>query len=173
MRDALPADADAVAEVQTLGWQQGYAGLLSQDYLDGLDTAAARSRWRTQLTRTDRTTDELVAVVDGRVGGIAVVGPAGDPDTPRDGSCAELFVLYVRAEHWGAGLGHVLHQRAVARMRERGFGRATLWVLRGNQRAIGFYRRHGWRDDRLTKTDDRGEVRIVEQRMARDLVLSG
>ncbi|SDE44573.1 GNAT family N-acetyltransferase [Auraticoccus monumenti] len=169
VRAAEPGDAVAVAEVQTLGWQQGYAGLLPQDYLDGLSLAAAEERWRTQLVRADRTTDELVAVVDGRVCGIAVVGPSADPDAPDDRSRGELFALYVRAEHWGRGLGHALHQQALHRLRDRGFTRATLWVLRGNERACAFYRRHGWVGDRLVKTDDRGPVVLQELRMAQDL----
>ncbi|WP_197430164.1 GNAT family N-acetyltransferase [Auraticoccus cholistanensis] len=169
VRPAEPADAEAVARVHTLGWQRGYAGLLPQDYLDALPLAAAEERWRTQLRREDRTTDELVAVVGGRVRGIAVVGPAADPDAPADGSRGELFVLYVHPEHWGGGLGHALHERALQRLRQRGFTSATLWVLRGNERAARFYRRRGWTDDRLLRTDDRGEVVLHERRLARDL----
>ncbi len=169
VRAAAPADAEAVAQVQTLGWQQGYAGLLPDDYLATLSLAAAEQRWRSQLVHAERTTDELVALVGGQVVGMAVVGPSTDPDRPPDGSRGELFALYVRREHWGAGVGHALHQRSLARLGERGFDQAGLWVLRGNERAAAFYRRHGWLADRLLRTDRSGTTSWQERRMLRDL----
>jgi hypothetical protein len=42
-------------------------------------------------------------------------------------------------------------------------------VLRGNDRAIGFYRQHGWTADGLTKTDWRAVVRLDEERYRRTL----
>ena len=44
----------------------------------------------------------------------------------------------MRARCWGTGLGHRL---LVATLGERA---AYLWVLAGNDRATGFYERHGF-----------------------------
>ncbi len=45
------------------------------------------------------------------------------------------------------GIGTRLHAAALDRLRSRGVTRAGLWVLDTNQRALGFYERHGWTDD--------------------------
>jgi hypothetical protein len=42
-------------------------------------------------------------------------------------------------------------------------------VLEGNQRAIGFYERHGWVADGRTKDDVRDGVTLVERRYLLDL----
>ena len=67
------------------------------------------------------------------------------------------MALYVRAEVYGTGLGHDLLVAAIAEEP------AFLWVLEGNQRAIDFYRRHGFEFDGTTKTDPVG----LEHRMVR------
>lgn len=175
MRRAEPADADAIARVQTEGWQRGYAGLLPEDYLAGLSLGDARRRWRSQLAHADRRTEELVAEQYGPDGtghgicGILVVGPSADPDAPRKGSVGELFAIYVDAHRWSRGVGYALHQRGVAALVARGFEQATLWMLPDNVRAGAFYTRQGWVPDHLRKTDDRGAVRLVEVRLRRPL----
>jgi ribosomal protein S18 acetylase RimI-like enzyme len=46
-----------------------------------------------------------------------------------------------------------------------GDGPATLWVVRGNQRAVAFYQRHGFRADGTAKWDER--TGTIEDRMVR------
>ncbi|MGO1972315.1 MAG: GNAT family N-acetyltransferase [Propionibacteriaceae bacterium] len=171
VRPAVAADAAGVARVQTLGWQHGYAGLLPDDFLAGLDLEASRRRWRSQLTHADRTTSEFV-LVDGSetVLAMMVVGPSTDPDRPTDGSLGHVYALYVVSERWGAGLGHALHERGMRALAESGYTEATLWVLEGNVRALRFYGRHGWTNDHLTKTEERPGASLVEHRLRLRLV---
>lgn len=68
----------------------------------------------------------------------------------------ELMALYVRAEAYGTGVGHRLFEAAL------GAAPAYLWVLGGNERAVAFYRRQGFRLDGATKADEVGtELRMV------------
>lgn len=174
VRAAVADDAAAIARVQTLGWQHGYAGLLPDEFLAGLDLEASERRWRSQLSHTGRTTSEFV-VVDAHetVLGMMVVGPSTDPDHPADGSCGHVYALYVAADRWGAGLGHALHGRGMRALIESGHTTATLWVLTGNDRALRFYGRHGWTNDHLTKTEERPGATLVEHRLRRDLAPIG
>ena len=55
----------------------------------------------------------------------------------------------------------------------RGYERATLWVLKTNLRARGFYEKAGWTTDGTTKTEERPgalfhEVRYHANRCAED-----
>lgn len=166
VRPAVPADATAVARVHTLGWQHGYAALLPDDYLAGLDLAASERRWQGQLADTDRGTAEFVAEdADGTVLGVIIVGASTDPDASADGSPGHVYALYVLSNRWGAGIGHSLHQQGIRTLAEAGHTEATLWVLEGNLRALRFYGRQGWRNDHLSRTEERPGATLVEHRL--------
>ncbi|WP_180923796.1 GNAT family N-acetyltransferase [Nocardioides marinisabuli] len=83
--------------------------------------------------------------------------PARDDDPALPG--LELTALYVRARCWGTGLGHRLLEAAV------GDRAAYLWVLAGNERATGFYERHGFvLDGAVDDSDDHGRhLRMVRR----------
>ena len=69
----------------------------------------------------------------------------------------EVWALYVRSKVYGQGVGHALLHDAI------GSAAAYLWVLEGNQRAIKFYERQGFRLDGCTKNEPVGR----EHRMVR------
>lgn len=163
IRTATLADAEAVARVHVTAWRRGYAGLLPQGYLDGLSVAERAERWRGILSADQPTgATTLVAEISGKIRGFATVGPSRD-----DGSCdelGELWAIYVDPARWGSGVGHRLHSECVGLLRDAGWSEATLWVLRGNRRAVRFYERQGWTADGATKTDWRPGVRLDEER---------
>jgi len=73
---------------------------------------------------------------------------------------AHLHVL-VWESRWGTGVGHALLCDA---LRE---GSACLWVLHGNERAITFYRGHGFVADGTVRSDEYGtELRMVRSSVA-------
>jgi GNAT superfamily N-acetyltransferase len=55
-----------------------------------------------------------------------------------------LRTLYVLPEHWSHGIGSMLLDHALARMRERGATHAKLWTLEENAAGRRFYERRGW-----------------------------
>ena len=76
----------------------------------------------------------------------------------------ELYALYVLPEHWRGGSGSALLHATLDELAECGFDVVTLWVLVGNDRAIGFYARHGFRATGERVRDHRG---LDELRMSR------
>jgi GNAT superfamily N-acetyltransferase len=163
VRPAEPEDALGIARVHVAGWQAGYAGLLPQGYLDGLSVEGRRQRWAAILSDPDpRALAMLVADRDGDVACFATVGRSRDDGA--DAGVGELWGIYVHPRHWGTGVGHALHERAIQALQAADLTTATLWVLHGNDRAAGFYRRHGWVVDGATKTDWRDDVRLDEVR---------
>jgi ribosomal protein S18 acetylase RimI-like enzyme len=57
-----------------------------------------------------------------------------------------INLFYLRPESRGRGLGDELHAYAVALLRRYGVAIAGLSVSPTNQRAVRYYRRHGWLD---------------------------
>lgn len=168
VRDGVEDDAHHVAEVKRRSWQAAYRGLLPDDYLAGLPLHPPPDAWR-EAVRAGR--PPLVAEVDGRVVGVAAVGQAQEDDLPE--GTGVLFMIYTEEEVWGTGVGHALHEAAIARLRADGHDLAVLWVLDGNDRAARFYERHGWETDGTTRVEDLGGPRETIVRYRRDLTTEG
>ena len=152
LRRAEPADAEALAHLHLDVWDDAYTGLMPQGILDDRRERVDQrvERWRELL---DREHDTWVATDAEGLIGFATAGPARDNDMD---DLLELYALYVRAAHWGSGVGHALFETVV------GDRAAYLWVLAGNARAIGFYERQGFRLDGTEDEHDEGlHVRMV------------
>ena len=152
IRRAVPGDAEALAHLHLDVWDDAYTGLMPQGILDDRREKVDErvERWRDILGQERPTW--VAEDADGLVG-FSGVGPARDNDVDID---LELYALYVRAAYYGTGVGYALFEQAV------GDRAAYLWVLAGNDRAIGFYERQGFRLDGTEDEHDEGRhVRMV------------
>ena len=145
IREAVPADARAMAEIHVRSWQAAYRGQLTDDYLDGLSVEDRLEQHRRTLREPPAEWRTWVAQDGEHVAGFAVTGPSQDADaTERTG---EVYAIYLEPDRVGTGAGRALFERAVGDLRERGFDAATLWVLETNERARRFYEVAGWTHD--------------------------
>ena len=74
-----------------------------------------------------------VAEVDGEIIGAVGVNPAG-----------VIWMLYVRPDYQGYGVGSALYEDAIGTMKQAGSRKALLEVLASNENAVAFYRSRGW-----------------------------
>ncbi|GHJ59304.1 N-acetyltransferase [Nocardioides sp. OK12] len=162
LRAATVADAEALGGLHVDAWDDAYTGLMPQRLLEERRAALPErvEMWREILTARAQAPDApvvwLAEDASGLVG-FASALPARDDDPALPG--LELTALYVRARCWGTGLGHRLLEAAV------GDRAAYLWVLAGNERATGFYERHGFvLDGAVDDSDDHGRhLRMVRR----------
>jgi ribosomal protein S18 acetylase RimI-like enzyme len=157
IRRGVPDDAAAGAALHIACWQEGYADVVPSEVLaERTDDLAERTeRWRTSLT--DGPPRWLAVDDDGGLVGFAAAGPGRDDDIDLD---LELYAIYVRAARFGTGLGHRLIEAAI------GEAPAYLWVFEANDRAQGFYRRHGFTPDGSRKLEPsfrEPEIRMVRR----------
>lgn len=145
IREARPADADALAELHVRAWRSAYRGQLSDAYLDGLVAEDRAEQWRATLADPRETWRTWLAEDDGSVVGWATTGPTEDADA--DERTAEVYAIYLDPERVGTGAGRMLFEHALDDLRERRFAAVTLWVLETNQRARRFYEIAGWKPD--------------------------
>ncbi len=66
-----------------------------------------------------------------------------------EGETGEFYVVGVDPEHHGQGLGRLLAEAGLGRLRERRIKTAHLYVEGGNTAAVGLYRSLGFMDDRV------------------------
>lgn len=152
IRRAVPTDAEAVTGLHLDCWDEAYTGLMPQGILDARrdDVPALVDRWRTGLANGNTTVAEHESRLIGFVN--------AKPGTELPALEIQLFALYVRAPWWGTGVGHALFECAV------GNRSACLWVLEGNDRAIRFYERQGFRLDGTGHDEPEGRhVRMVRE----------
>lgn len=122
------------AYVHWKAWQETYPGLVDPSYLKALTPEKCEEIARRSPENT------LIAKDGERVIGFAVYGECRDADLRHTG---ELQAIYVLAEYYGKGPGQALMREALSRMRE--YPRIAVWVLKGNERAIRFYEKYGFR----------------------------
>lgn len=152
IRRGVPEDAEQMGHLHVDVWEDAYTGLVPQAILDERRATVADriERWRGIFDQ-----DQVNWVAEGPEGlvGFSGSGPARDNDVDLD---LELWALYVRAAYYGTGLGYALFEQAV------GDRACYLWVLGGNDRAIAFYERQGFRFDGTEDELDEGmHLRMV------------
>lgn len=117
-------------------WHETYAGLIDAGYLGRhtLEQCVAIARqWPDNI---------LVAKEGEKVVGFVGYGAYRDDTLPVHG---EVFAIYVLAAYHGRGIGYALMNAALERL--SAYQRVAVWVLKGNENAIRFYERYGFRFD--------------------------
>lgn len=149
IREMRPDDYDAKAYVHYRSWKETYTGLMDDRYISSLTLEKCQSvacRWPHNT---------LVAEVNGTIVGFGCFIPA------EDGS-GEVSAIYILKSAQGQGIVKKLMDSMLLRLQGR--QPITLWVLNGNDHAIGFYEHYGFRLDGATKDSAVGtELRMTFQ----------
>lgn len=146
IREAVPDDAAAIANVHVQTWRSTYAGVLPDDYLIGLSVARHAGMWDRWLKDTRPSHRVYVAVGDG----VGVVGFASygrlreHARFSNKGQTGEIYTLYVLPDFQGLGLGRALLTQAFAGLVEATYQNAVIWVLEANPSRF-FYEAMGGR----------------------------
>jgi len=137
VREATRADAAAIAGLHLANWRAAYRGIVPDDLLDAITLESRRQHWERVLAEPDGREFVYVAEnADGRLLGIASGGPEVGGDPQYHG---ELYVLHVRSEAQGRGVGRALMRAVTERLAEDGITTLLVWMLRENHAARRFY----------------------------------
>lgn len=137
-----PQDREGRAFVHYQAWRETYPGLMPEEVLAG--HTLERCRKLANDRRFSNSGNTFVAL--DREDGDRVVGFAALSHHARDfvsvEDAGEIVALYVLRDFQGLGLGKDLLEHCLARLPR---SRIALFVLRGNEKAIGFYQHMGFR----------------------------
>ena len=168
IRPAGPGDIDGIATAHLASWRSGYSTLLPPGKLDAVELDERRKVWARRLAQLRAPGEVLVAESGGSVVGFAQVGPARDDDLDA-AQVGELWAMYVDPTAWRCGAGRALMAAGCAHLTAAGFPAAVLWVLAGNDRALGFYEATGWEPEGSRRELTFLGVTLNELRLRRDL----
>ena len=128
-----------------------YSERLSQDYFDTAETLEKCTE------RAFKWKDNTLGAKDCE----KVVGFVGYDKCRYDDivNAGEVVALYILLEYYDRKIGYELMNAAVERLGE--YDRIVVRVLEGNERAIRFYERYGFRFDEVKETVVLGTEQIV------------
>jgi GNAT superfamily N-acetyltransferase len=144
-RDAVPADADALARLGAQTFTETFGHLYRPQDLAAFLRHHTPQGWAAELTDPAYRIRIGEVVEDGRPRAVAYakLGPPKLPFEPR-GPSAELRQLYVLGPWHGSGAGQLLMDWAIATARADGAQDLYLSVFVDNHRARRFYLRQGF-----------------------------
>ena len=149
------AEMDGKGYVHWNSWRETYAGLIDPHYLDTLSLEKC-------IQAAHKWPDRILIAKDGeKVIGFVGYGPYRDNTLSDTG---EIYALYVLQEYQHQGIGFALINAAFERLADD--SSIALWVLDGNERAIAFYERCGFRFDGASQELLLGTP-VLERRMIR------
>jgi GNAT superfamily N-acetyltransferase len=137
VREATRADAAAIARLHLDNWRVAYRGIVPDEVLDGITAVSRFLHWDGVLADPDGAEFVYVAAdAGGRLLGVASGGLelGGDPRYR-----GELYVLHVRSDMQGCGVGRSLMRAVAERLAEGGTTTLLVWMLRENEPARRFY----------------------------------
>lgn len=147
IREMRPGDYDRKGYVHWKSWQETYTGLIPAAFL------AKQTLEKCQNIARQRPENTFVAELDGNIVGFSCYGSSRDA---ADANIGEVYAIYILKETQRLGLGRKLMDAAIAKLAGR--SPITLWVLKGNDQAIGFYQHYGFRLDDSEKETPMGTV---------------
>lgn len=141
LREAVPADADALGEVHVAAWRETYAGQLPDAMLAALSAESRAAMWASVLDdpAASGTLSVIVAEAEGRIVGFGACGRQRDAALAGQGFGGEIGAIYLLRAYQGTGAGRALMCALARALAGAGHAAVSLWVLRENARARGFY----------------------------------
>lgn len=152
-REVTADDAESIAQLHSLSWQQNYRGAFSDEFLNGPVLENRQQVWQRRLRQPAPDQYVIMAEFGKTICGFACAYLAEDPvwGTLLDN-------LHVRKERKGQGIGSVLLKSAAQwsyqKNPEAGF---YLWVLVQNGSARKFYDHMGGIEQELVSRENPDE----------------
>ena len=150
-------DMDGKGYVHWKSWHETYTGLIDPAYMERITLEKC-------MDMAHRWPQNMMVAKDGdKVIGFIGYGEHRDEALT---DCGEVSAIYVLADYYGQKVGYELMNAAFDKLAE--YKRIAVWVLKGNDRAIRFYERYGFRFDGTEKEVKLGtpntELRMVYTR---------
>ena len=141
------------AYVHYKSWHETYKDLVDAEYMEGVTLEKC-------TTIAHKWPENILVAKDGdKVIGFVGYGAYRDDTLPGHG---EVFAIYVLEEYHGLKVGYALMNAALNKLAD--YNKIAVWVLKGNDKAIRFYERYGYKFDG-TEAEIKLGTPKTEQRM--------
>lgn len=133
IRRATLSDVNQIATVIMRAWEEAYAGIIDQEYIENMDKDRYISIFKNNILKQE----EIIFVYDEK----GVKGFISGKEHNGEYDC-EIVGLYVDPENQGKGVGKQLFQKMKEEFITKGKSRLLVWTLE-NADNNGFYIKMG------------------------------
>lgn len=136
-------DIEELRELSVRTFTETFAPMNTpEDMEEYVRSSFAREKFRRELS--DSNTEFFFLYCGGKPAGYLKLNEAPSQTDVNDEGSLEIERIYVLSEFQGTGLGAQLMEKAVSTARERGKKYIWLGVWEKNEKAIRFYKKHGF-----------------------------
>lgn len=139
IKSATIGDIKEISKIHALSWKAAYKNIIPENYLKNLKD----DFWVEHFTHIINRNVNKVNVIyknDILIGCISY----GESKDERFSMYGEIFSMYILPEHFGKGYGKKLLTDALDDLKNLGYSKVILWVLKDNKDAISFYEKNGF-----------------------------
>jgi RimJ/RimL family protein N-acetyltransferase len=142
--------------VHSKSWQAAYRGIIPDGVIDDFTPEKREAIFKEVLP--DAPEEYYLFKVNDKPAGIASLHKSHEENmSETDG---EIYSIYFHPDFWETPATHKGIQFCLDRLKERGFKRITVWVLKDNVRARNFYEKYGFTLDNVQQTIEIGKPLI-------------
>lgn len=161
IRDATPADAPVIAQLNARAWKEGFRGVVPDAYLAAYDGRPEDRR--RHLLEGGEDAINLLATDGESVAGWIEGYPAGDGEV----AAYEIRACYVEPANWRKGVGRLLVQSMLDRLEPQRWTSVLVSTARESKASCAFYVGFGFiADGAEIVSDYGGPVPIIRYRLA-------
>lgn len=140
-------DAKILGEIHSQSWKVAYKGIVPDEILNNITIKKRQKYFEKALT--EGWEEDAIIFNDNKAVGLICIGKCRDID--KEGSCGEIWGIYLLPEYWNMGIGSELINWGVSELKKRNYDKVTLWVLEDNLNARKFYEKIGFEHDGTIK----------------------
>ena len=146
-------DVMAISHVYEESWKSAYKGLIPQTYLEEIPKGHWANALKSGIWKN-------ILMLDGeKIIGTSAYCAARDEKLNGYG---EIVSIYFLPDYMGKGYGKLLFKEVLNRLHIEGYKDIYLWVLEGNNRAIRFYEKLGFKPNGAYLDDNIGGKDLKE-----------
>ena len=151
--------------VHSESYRSAYKGIMPDDFLGNFTVEKRQKYFQKSLSEGIEKT--ALIFVDHKVIGCIIVGKCRDKDL--EDMFGEIWGIYLLETYWRKGFGKRLINWGLDEIRKFGYVNISLWVLKANSNARGFYEHLGFRFDGSERVITRG-VKLTQVRYQKNFV---
>lgn len=165
IRDAKENDIWSIAKIKIDAWRSTYRGIISDNILDSFKLSEQVKMFKMLTAQENNQNFLVLAEVDGTIAGFAAGGAEREGKHGVDG---EIYAVYILEEYQNQGLGKMLMEYSVEKLKNEGFNSMVVWALENNPYKR-FYEKHGGIQIGRKLLEMDGEEQFVTAYVWRDL----
>lgn len=144
IRSAELADASDIAKVNIETWKSTYKGIIDDEYLRSLSYEHREQAIKNLIINSSSDKKYVFVAEDNTYGviGFATCGIERENDEIFKG---ELYSIYILKKFQNKGIGKLLYNSVIQRLKENNLIPMIIWVLEENRQARNFYELRGGR----------------------------